>query len=103
DRWRGLWSAAAAPRGACGAGPDPRTARRRGGRAHQSGVRLKRTMAWTWFHRLASPPHIYRVAGRLTPWLAWPAAALIVAGLIGGLVLAPPDYQQGDGYRILYV
>jgi len=48
-------------------------------------------MAWTWFHRLASPPHIYRVAGRLTPWLAWPAAALIVAGLIGGLVLAPPD------------
>ena len=60
-------------------------------------------MAWTWFHRLASPPHVYRVAGRLTPWLAWPAAALIVAGLIGGLVLAPPDYQQGDGYRIIYV
>ncbi|MDE2052278.1 MAG: heme ABC transporter permease, partial [Gammaproteobacteria bacterium] len=60
-------------------------------------------MAWTWFHRLASPPHIYRVAGRLTPWLAWPAAVLIVAGLIGGLVLAPPDYQQGDGYRIIYV
>ena len=60
-------------------------------------------MAWTWFHRLASPPHVYRVAGRLTPWLAWPAAALIVAGLIGGLVLAPPDYQQGQGYRIIYV
>ena len=60
-------------------------------------------MAWTWFHRLASPPHVYRVAGRLTPWLAWPAAALIIAGLIGGLVLAPPDYQQGDGYRIIYV
>jgi heme exporter protein C len=60
-------------------------------------------MAWTWFHRLASPPHIYRTAGRLTPWLAWPAALLIVAGLIGGLYLAPPDYQQGDGYRIMYV
>ncbi|MGH8296606.1 MAG: heme ABC transporter permease, partial [Steroidobacteraceae bacterium] len=42
-------------------------------------------------------------AGRLTPWLAWPAAALIVAGLIWGLGIAPPDYQQGDGYRILYV
>jgi heme exporter protein C len=60
-------------------------------------------MAWTWFHRLASPPHIYDLAGRLTPWFAWPAALLILTVLYGGLVLAPPDYQQGEGFRILYV
>jgi heme exporter protein C len=60
-------------------------------------------MNWTWFHRFASPPHVYALAGRLTPWFAWPAALLIVGGLWGGLVLAPPDYQQGDGFRILYV
>jgi heme exporter protein C len=60
-------------------------------------------MTWTWFHRLASPPHVYALAARLTPWFAWPAAALILAGLYGGLVLAPPDYQQGDGFRIIYV
>jgi heme exporter protein C len=60
-------------------------------------------MAWTWFHRLGSPPYIYSLAGRLTPWFAWPAALLIVAGLYDGLVLAPPDYQQGDGFRIMYV
>jgi heme exporter protein C len=60
-------------------------------------------MAWTWFHRLGSPPYIYGLAKRLTPWFAWPAALLIVAGLYDGLVLAPPDYQQGDGFRILYV
>ncbi len=60
-------------------------------------------MRWTWFHKLASPPHFYRLAGRLTPWFAWPAFLLIVAGLYGGLVLAPPDYQQGDGFRIVYV
>jgi heme exporter protein C len=60
-------------------------------------------MTWTWFHRLASPPYLYRTAGRLTPWFAWPAALLIVAGLIGGLWLAPPDFQQGDAYRIIYV
>jgi heme exporter protein C len=60
-------------------------------------------MTWTWFHRLASPPHAYALAIRLTPWFGWPAAALILAGLYGGLVLAPPDYQQGDGFRILYV
>jgi len=60
-------------------------------------------MSWTWFHRLASPPHIYRLAQQLTPWFAWPAAALILTALYGGLVLAPPDYQQGDGFRIIYM
>ncbi|MBK7250324.1 MAG: heme ABC transporter permease [Gammaproteobacteria bacterium] len=60
-------------------------------------------MDWSWFHRLGSPPHVYRIAGRLVPWLGWPAAMLILAGLYGGLVLAPPDYQQGDGFRIVYV
>jgi heme exporter protein C len=60
-------------------------------------------MSWTWFHRLGSPPHIYRLAEQLTPWFAWPAAALILAALYGALVLAPPDYQQGDGFRIIYV
>lgn len=60
-------------------------------------------MAWTWFHKLGSPPHVYALAARLTPWFAWPAAALIVAGLYGGLVLAPPDYQQRDAFRIVYV
>ncbi|MGH8196739.1 MAG: heme ABC transporter permease [Steroidobacteraceae bacterium] len=60
-------------------------------------------MNWTWFHRLASPPHAYRIAGRLAPWLSWPALLLIVIGLYGGLVLAPPDYQQGDAFRIVYV
>jgi len=60
-------------------------------------------MTWTWFHRLASPPHVYRLAQKLTPWFAWPAGLLILAALYDGLVLAPPDYQQGDGFRILYV
>jgi heme exporter protein C len=60
-------------------------------------------MDWTWFHRLASPPHIYRVAGILTPWFAWPAGVLIVGALYAGLFLAPPDYQQGEGFRMIYV
>ncbi|TAK55511.1 MAG: heme ABC transporter permease [Gammaproteobacteria bacterium] len=60
-------------------------------------------MDWTWFHKLASPPHFYRIAGRLAPGLGWPALVLILAGLYGGLVFAPADFQQGDGFRILYV
>ena len=60
-------------------------------------------MVWVWFHRFGSPPYFYRIAGRLAPWFSWPALLLCLAGLIGGLVLAPADYQQGEGYRIMYV
>jgi heme exporter protein C len=60
-------------------------------------------MNWTWLHRFGSPPHMYRLAQRLTPWFAWPAALLILAALYGALVLAPPDYQQGEGFRMIYV
>jgi heme exporter protein C len=60
-------------------------------------------MNWVWFHKLASPPHSYRIAGRLLPWLAWPAGILLAVGLVGGLVLAPADYLQGDAFRIVYV
>jgi len=58
---------------------------------------------WTWFHRFASPPHFYRIAGTLSAWLLWPSVLLIAIGTYGGLVLAPPDYQQGDAFRIIYV
>jgi heme exporter protein C len=58
---------------------------------------------WTWLHKLASPPHFYRLAGTLAPWFGWIAGALIVMGLYGGLVMAPADYQQGDAFRIIYV
>jgi len=56
---------------------------------------------------MVSPPrlatYVYALAARLTPWFAWPAALLILGGLYAGLVLAPPDYQQGEGFRIIYV
>ncbi len=58
---------------------------------------------WTWFHRLASPPSFYRFAGLCAPWFLVVSLALIVVGVYGGLVLAPPDYQQGDAFRIIYI
>ncbi len=42
----------------------------------------------TFFHKLASPPHFYRLAGTLTPWFGWVALALILYGLYGGLVVS---------------
>ncbi len=58
---------------------------------------------WKWFHQLASPPHFYRLAGLWAPWLMGLALVAMAIGLYGGLVLAPPDYQQGDAFRIIYV
>ncbi len=56
-----------------------------------------------WFHKLGSPPHFYRIAGKWIPWLGWIFLVLLAAGLYGGLVEAPPDYQQGESYRIIFV
>ena len=56
-----------------------------------------------FFHRMASPPHFYAFSERLMPWLVVLFLLLTVTGLYGGLYLAPPDYQQGDSYRIIYI
>ena len=55
------------------------------------------------FHKLGSPPVFSAFARRLAPWL-WGAFLVCVAiGAWQGLFVAPPDYQQGDSARILYV
>ena len=56
-----------------------------------------------FFHRTASPPYFYALADRLIPWLTGIFLLLLLAGLYGGLITAPTDYQQGDSYRIIYV
>ncbi len=56
-----------------------------------------------WFHEFGSPPHFYRIASKSIPWLTTLFLVFVVAGLYGGLVLAPPDYQQGDSYRIIFI
>ncbi len=33
----------------------------------------------------------------------WFSLLLFIAGLYGGLVMAPADYQQGDSFRIIYI
>ena len=54
-------------------------------------------------HRFANPSRFLRLSRRLTPWFAVLAAAFIGAGLYVGLFVAPPDYQQGESVRIMYV
>jgi heme exporter protein C len=56
-----------------------------------------------WFHKYAAPKVFYPCAGRLVPWLAGLTAILLVTGLYLGLFVAPPDYQQGETVRIMFI
>ena len=53
--------------------------------------------------RLANPATFMRLSGRALPWLAALAAALLGVGLYLALFVAPPDYQQGETVRIMFV
>ncbi|MEE8507090.1 MAG: heme ABC transporter permease [Kiloniellales bacterium] len=54
-------------------------------------------------HRFANPGRFMRLANAVLPWSAGLAAVLIALGLYLALFVAPPDYQQGESVRIMYV
>lgn len=54
-------------------------------------------------HRFANPARFVRLARPLTAWFGWGGVVLVAIALIGGLVLTPPDYLQGDTVRIMYI
>ncbi len=54
-------------------------------------------------HRFANPTRFLRLAGYVLPWTAGSSAALFALGLTLALFVAPPDYQQGEAVRIMYV
>lgn len=58
---------------------------------------------WVWFHRFGSPAWVYGFAGRWAKPSGLFALVLFVIGLYQGLVVAPPDYQMGDSYRIIFI
>ena len=56
-----------------------------------------------YLQRLLSPKYFYTWSGKLVPWLSIFTLMLFSYGLYGGLYAAPPDYQQGDAFRIIYI
>lgn len=54
-------------------------------------------------NRYASPSTFYPLAGWLAPTFAVLAAALAAVGLYIGFFVAPTDFQQGEGYRIIFI
>ncbi|MEX2629275.1 MAG: heme ABC transporter permease [Tistlia sp.] len=54
-------------------------------------------------HRFASPARFLRLAGAVQPWLAAGTLLCLAGGLGLALFGSPPDYQQGESVRIMYV
>ncbi len=55
-----------------------------------------------WF-KYSAPVRFYKLTGRLIPFFLWLAVGFILLGLYLSFFVAPTDYKQGDGYRIIYV
>ena len=56
-----------------------------------------------FWHKLGSPVWFYQIS---RPWMigfGCAALLLLVWGVVWGLAFAPPDYQQGNSVRIMYV
>jgi heme exporter protein C len=54
-------------------------------------------------HRFANPARFLRIINAVLPWSAGASALLLPLGLYFALVGSPPDYQQGETVRIMYV
>jgi heme exporter protein C len=59
-------------------------------------------LAINWF-KYSAPSTFYGLAGKLTPWFAWPAALLFAVGLYIGFFVAPTDAIQSEAYRIIFI
>jgi heme exporter protein C len=60
-------------------------------------------MAQMGIAAIANPGRFLAVSARLTPWLWVGSAVLLSVGLYLSLFVAPPDYQQGDMVRVMYI
>lgn len=54
-------------------------------------------------YRFASPATFYPFAGALIPYFVAVSIVFGLAGLWLGMLVAPTDFQQGEGYRIIFI
>src|ERR1700738_3480787 len=52
---------------------------------------------------LANPARFMRISGVTLPWLGGASLVVLALGLVWSLLLAPPDYQQGESVRIMFI
>jgi heme exporter protein C len=56
-----------------------------------------------WLDPYAKPERLFHLCGAWLPYLTVATIVTMTLGLVWGLAFAPPDYQQGDSYRIIYI
>src|SRR5580692_12343457 len=54
-------------------------------------------------HRYANPARFLRIVTAILPWSAGVSAVLLPVGFYLALLGSPPDYQQGETVRIMYL
>ncbi len=55
-----------------------------------------------WF-KFSSPSTFYPLAGKIGFWSMVVTVVLLAVGLYMSFFVAPTDYKQGEGYRIIYI
>jgi heme exporter protein C len=58
---------------------------------------------WSFFHKLGSPPWLYKISGSILRWLLPITVVALAGGLAWGLLFTAPDFRQGNSYRIIYI
>ena len=58
---------------------------------------------WQWFHRLGSPKWLYATIDRWLPWVLGLAIVILGTAVVWGVAFTPPDFKQGNSYRIIYI
>ncbi|HAW14256.1 MAG TPA: heme ABC transporter permease, partial [Cellvibrionales bacterium] len=59
--------------------------------------------SWQWFHRLGSPKWLSGTIDRWLPWVLGAGTLLLLISAVWGLAFTPPDYKQGNSFRIIYI
>ncbi len=54
-------------------------------------------------HRFANPTRFLKIADRVMPWAVGLMLLAFGSGLYLAIFVSPPDYQQGETVRIMYI
>ena len=58
---------------------------------------------WQGFLKTVGTREFYRIFAPWVKWLGGLSSILLLVGSIWGLAFAPPDYLQGNSYRIIFI
>ncbi|KKJ76036.1 heme transporter HemC [Kiloniella litopenaei] len=55
------------------------------------------------FHRFANPNRFLKLTNQVLPWVSGLTVISLAVGLYMSFFTSPPDYQQGESVRIMYI